>query len=306
MKKQNLKGLWVFLGGVLVVSLIMAGCGSSSTPGSGEGGTVTVGSKNFTENIIMGEMMAQVIEAKTDLKVKRKLNLGGTLVCWQGLIKGELDLYPDYTGTGLMAILKKEVITDPDEVYNIVQEEYNKQFKIKWLKPFGFNNTYAIAVREEFAKDNNLKTISNLNPYSKDLIFCAEQEFYNRKDGFPSFSETYGLTFKETKAMETSLKYKAVADKKADVIDAFSTDGELVSYRMTILEDDKHFFPPYHCAPVVRIDTLEKHPELESALNCLGGKISDADMQQMNYLVKEKGEDPAKVAADFLKKKGII
>ncbi|ADI01417.1 Substrate-binding region of ABC-type glycine betaine transport system [Syntrophothermus lipocalidus DSM 12680] len=305
MKKQFLRGLWLLLTVFLVVGLT-AGCESRSTSDSGKGGVVTVGSKNFTENIIMGEMMAQVIEAKTDLKVNRKLNLGGTLVCWQGLKKGELDFYPDYTGTGLMAILKRDVITDPDEVYRIVQEEYNKQFKIKWLEPFGFNDTYAIAVREEFAEQNNLKTISDLKPYAKDLIFCAEQEFYNRKDGFPGFSETYGLTFKETKAMETSLKYKAVADKKADVIDAFSTDGELISYRMTILEDDKHFFPPYYCAPVVRMDTLEKYPELESALNSLGGKISEADMQQMNYLVKEKGEDPAKVAADFLKNKGIL
>lgn len=290
---------------VLLAAVLAAGC-TGSLAGGGGNDTITVGSKNFTENIIIGEILSQVIESKTDLHVERKLNLGGTLVCWQGLKNGELDLYPDYTGTGLMAILKKDVMTDADAVYELVQKEYNEQFKIKWLEPLGFNNTYATAVTKEFAAQHNLKTTSDLKPLAKDLVFCAEQEFFNRKDGYPGFSQTYGLKFKETKAMETSLKYKAVIDKKADVIDAFSTDGELVSTDMTILEDDKGFFPPYYCAPIVRMDTLEKYPELEEALNLLRGMISDTDMQNMNYQVKEQGKDAAQVASEFLKAKGII
>jgi len=304
MKRIKILGLILITG--LLLSTV-AGCGGSSpTASSGRDGTLTIGSKNFTENIIMAEIMAQTVEANTSLKVERKLNLGGTLICWEGLKKGELDMYPDYTGTGLMAILKKEVITDPDEVYNIVQQEYNKQFKIKWLKPVGFNNTYATAVTKEFAKKHALNTTSDLKAHAGDLVFCAEQEFFNRNDGFQGFCQAYGLKFKDTKAMDIGLKYKAVADGKVDVIDAFSTDGELVSYKMKVLEDDQNFFPPYYCAPVVRMDTLEKHPELEDVLNKLAGKISDEDMQQMNYKVKEKGLNPADVAAEFLKAKGIV
>ena len=304
MKRIKILGLILITG--LLLSTV-AGCGGSSpTASSGRDGTLTIGSKNFTENIIMAEIMAQTVEANTSLKVERKLNLGGTLICWEGLKKGELDMYPDYTGTGLMAILKREVITDPDEVYNIVQQEYNKQFKIKWLKPVGFNNTYATAVTKEFAKKHALNTTSDLKAHAGDLVFCAEQEFFNRNDGFQGFCQAYGLKFKDTKAMDIGLKYKAVADGKVDVIDAFSTDGELVSYKMKVLEDDQNFFPPYYCAPVVRMDTLEKHPELEDVLNKLAGKISDEDMQQMNYKVKEKGLNPADVAAEFLKAKGIV
>ena len=304
MKRIKILGLILITG--LLLSTV-AGCGGSSpTASSGRDGTLTIGSKNFTENIIMAEIMAQTVEANTSLKVERKLNLGGTLICWEGLKKGELDMYPDYTGTGLMAILKREVITDPDEVYDIVQQEYNKQFKIKWLKPVGFNNTYATAVTKEFAKKHALNTTSDLKAHAGDLVFCAEQEFFNRNDGFQGFCQAYGLKFKDTKAMDIGLKYKAVADGKVDVIDAFSTDGELVSYKMKVLEDDQNFFPPYYCAPVVRMDTLEKHPELEDVLNKLAGKISDEDMQQMNYKVKEKGLTPADVAAEFLKAKGIV
>lgn len=292
-----------YLALILVVGLIagmMAGCGGDKAE------KVTVGSKNFTENIVMGEIMAQLIEAKTDIEVDRKLNLGGTLVAWEALKKGDLDLYPDYTGTGLMAILQKEVMYDPDEVYDLVQEEYNKLYQIKWLKTFGFNNTYTTAVPREMAEKYNLVKTSDLKPYAQDLIFCAEQEFFNRDDGYDGFVETYGLKFKDKKAIETNLKYKAVGEKKVDVIDAFSTDGELITYDMVILEDDKGFFPPYYCAPVVRMDTLEKYPELEGVLNLLDGQISDTDMQQLNYQVKEQKKDVAEVATKFLQDKGLI
>jgi len=291
------------LAAILVIGLMagmISGCGGDT------GNKVTVGSKNFTENIIVGEILAQLIEAKTDIKVERKLNLGGTLVAWEALKKGDLDLYPDYTGTGLMAILKKEVMHDSDQVYDLVQKEYNELYQIKWLEPFGFNNTYTTAVTREMAEQHNLVKTSDLKPYAKDLIFCAEQEFFNRDDGYDGFVKTYGLSFKDTKAIETNLKYEAVGQNKVDVIDAFTTDGELITYDMVILEDDKAFFPPYFCAPVVRMDTLEKHPELEEVLNLLAGQISDTEMQQLNYQVKEQKQDVAEVAAKFLQEKGLI
>ncbi|MDI6906529.1 MAG: glycine betaine ABC transporter substrate-binding protein [Thermoanaerobacterales bacterium] len=302
------KRLWRRI--ALVVALAFAvvavgGCGGG-TQDAAKGGKVTVGSKNFTENIVMGEMLAQLIEAKTDLQVERKLNLGGTLVCWEALKKGDLDLYPDYTGTGLMAILKHDVMYDPDEVYNLVQKEYNEKYKIKWMQPLGFNNTYATAVKQELAQEYNLEKTSDLVPYAKDLVFGAEQEFLNRKDGYPGYTEAYGLKFKDVKGMETALKYQAIGEGKVDVIDAFSTDGELISYKLKILEDDKGFFPPYYCVPIVRMDTLEKYPELEEVLNTVAGQISDEDMQQLNYQVKEQGKKPAEVVEAFLKERGVI
>lgn len=290
---------------ILVVGLMMAvvsGCGGNAN----QSGKITVGSKNFTENIVMGELLAQLIENQTDLQVDRKLNLGGTLVAWEALKKGDLDLYPDYTGTGLMAILKKDVMYDPDEVYDLVQKEYNEIYQIKWLKPFGFNNTYTTAVPRDMAEQYDLKKTSDLKPYAKDLIFCAEQEFFNRDDGYAGYTDTYGLKFKDSKAIETNLKYEALGQKKVDVVNAFSTDGELITYNLVILEDDKGFFPPYYCAPVVRMDTLEKYPELEGVLNLLADKISDSDMQQLNYQVKEQKQDVAEVATKFLEEKGLI
>ncbi|SHE99161.1 osmoprotectant transport system substrate-binding protein [Desulfofundulus australicus DSM 11792] len=298
------KGLLLIATLLTAVSLIVAGCAGENAKSAG--GKIVVGSKNFNENIILGEMLAQLIEAKTDLQVERKLNLGGTLVCFNALKNGDLDLYPDYTGTGLMAILKQPVETDPDKVYNYVQEQYNKKFKLKWLKPFGFNNTYAIAVPRETAEKYNLEKVSDLVPLAGNMVFGAEQEFFNRPDGYDGLVKTYGLKFKNTKSFETALKYQATAQGKIDVTDAFSTDGELITYDLKILEDDKKFFPPYFCTAVVRMDTLEKYPELEDTLNMLAGQISDEEMQQLNYQVAEKGRDAKEVVREFLENKGII
>jgi osmoprotectant transport system substrate-binding protein len=302
MKKSKLILVTVL---VLAVALVFSGCagGDKATEGKGK---VVVGSKNFNENIILGEMLAQLIEAKTDLQVERKQNLGGTMVCFNSLKKGDLDLYPDYTGTGLMAILKQPVETDPDKVYNYVQEEYNKKFKIKWMKPFGFNNTYAIAVTRDTAEKNNLEKVSDLVPLAGNMVFGAEQEFFNRPDGYDGLVETYGLKFKDTKSFETALKYQATAQGQIDVTDAFSTDGELITYNLKILEDDKKFFPPYYCTAIVRMDTLEKYPELEETLNLLAGQISNEEMQQLNYQVAEEERDAKDVVKEFLQNKGII
>ncbi len=282
---------------LLVGGILLTGCSSSDK--------IVVGSKDFSENIVIGEMLAQLIETHTDLKVDRRLNMGGTFVCFEAVKKGEIDLYPEYTGTGLTAQLKMDVISDPDETYRIVKEEFDKQFDIKWLEPFGFNNTYAIAVTSELAGQYNLTNCSDLAPISDQLVFGAEHEFFNRQDGYDGFIDLYGITFKEVAKMNVSLKYQAIGDGKMEVTDAFATDGQIKQYDLKILEDDLNFFPPYYAAPIVRNEQLEKHPELEGVLNMLSGAISDSDMTDLNYKVDVEQKDVAAVAKEFLASKGL-
>ncbi len=284
---------------ILLLAGMLAGC-------SGGGKTIVVGSKNFTENIVLGEIIAQMIEKNTDLKVERKLNMGGTFVCFEALKKGDIQVYADYTGTGLTAQLKMEVINDADKVYDIVQEEFNKQFNLKWLRPLGFNNTYAVAINEDFAAQNNINTVSELVPFSKDLIFGGEHEFFQRQDGYDGMVAAYGLQFKDSVRMEPSMKYQGMGEKLMNVMDAFATDGQLITYKLKVLEDDKSFFPPYYAAPVIRMDTLEKNPQIESVLNKLEGQISDQEMQQMNYQADAEKKAIEAVAEEFLKSKGLI
>lgn len=283
----------------LVVALLATGCSG--------GGTVTIGSKDFGENIVLGEMFAQLIEAKTDLKVNRKLNMGGTFVCFEAIKKGDIDLYPDYTGTGLTAQLKMDVISDPDEAYRVVSEEFDKQFNIKWLKPFGFNNTYTLAVTNDVYEKYGVETYSDLAKVSGEVVFGAEHEFFDRQDGFDGLVDAYGFTFKgEPKKMNVALKYQAIGNGEIDVTDAFATDGPIKQYNLKVLKDDKGFFPPYYAAPIIRKETLQKHPELEDVLNSLAGQIDDAAMTELNYKIDVSGEAIEKVASDFLKAKGLI
>ncbi|MDK2933253.1 MAG: osmoprotectant transport system substrate-binding protein [Clostridiales bacterium] len=220
----------------ILIAGVFAGCAGGGNK------TVVVGSKDFTENIILGEMIAQMLEAHTDLNVERKLNMGGTFVNFEAIKKGDIDMYADYTGTGLTAQLKMDVINDADKVYDIVQKEFNERFKIKWLKPLGFNNTYAVAVKEEFAEENNIEKVSDLVPLAPDLVFGAEHEFFNRQDGYDGMIETYGLKFKDVVKMQVALKYQAIGEGKMDVTDAFATDGQLITYKLKVLQDDKGFF----------------------------------------------------------------
>ncbi len=270
-------------------------------------GTVTIGSKDFGENIVLGEMMAQLIEAKTDLRVNRKLNMGGTFVNFEAIKKGDIDIYPEYTGTGLTAQLKMDVISDPDEAYRVVSEEFRNQFGITWLEPFGFNNTYTLAVTDAVYQQYGVETYSDLAKISENLVFGAEHEFFNRQDGFDGLVETYGMTFKgEPKKMNVSLKYQAIGNGDMDVTDAFSTDGPIRQYNLKVLVDDKGFFPPYYAAPIIRTETLEKYPELTDVLNSLAGLIDDAAMTELNYKIDVEGQDVEVVAADFLREKGLV
>ncbi len=276
---------------------VFAGCTS--------GKKVVIGSKDFTENKILAEIMAQLIENNTDIKVERKINMGGTFVCFEAMKKGQIDIYPEYTGTGLTAQLKLPVETDPEQVYATVSTEFEKQFQIKWLKPIGFNNTYALAVPQELASKNNLESISDLGNFAKDLVFGAEHEFFNREDGYDGLIKVYDLTFKNIAKMDVSLKYQAIGQGKMDVTDAFTTDGQLKALNLMVLKDDKNFFPPYYAAPIVRNEVLENNPQLEELLNKLAGTIDDQKMQELNYKVDNEKQTIKKVAEDFLKEAEI-
>jgi osmoprotectant transport system substrate-binding protein len=285
---------------LLIFSMTLAGCGTKQDK-------IVIGSKNFTENMILGEIFTQLIREKTDLEVEYKENLGGTMVCFEALKKADLDLYPEYTGTGLTAHLKMDVISDADKVYEIVKKEFDQRYNITWLEPLGINNTYAVAVAEDFAAKNQLTKVSDLMPFASKLRFGTDHEFFDRQDGYEGMVKTYGLKFKgEPMKMDIALKYQAIAEGKMDVTDAFATDGQLIRYKLRILEDDRNFFPPYYAAPIVKNETLEKHPELESVLNELAGQISDAEMQQMNYQAESEAKAITDIARDFLVTKGLI
>ncbi|NLV87081.1 MAG: glycine/betaine ABC transporter substrate-binding protein [Clostridiales bacterium] len=297
MKLKRIIGLGLSI--VLLLAIALTGCAGSDK--------IVIGSKDFSENILLGEIFGQLVEAKTDIKVDRKLNLGGTFVCFEAIKKGDIDIYPDYTGTGLTAQLKMDVISDPDEAYRVVAEEFDKQFGIKWLEPFGFNNTYTLAVTQEVYKQYGMETFSDLAEISENLVFGAEHEFFDRQDGYDGLVETYSMTFKgEPKKMNVSLKYQAIGNGDMDVTDAFSTDGAIMQYDLVVLEDDLGFFPPYYAAPIIRNDTLEKHPELEDVLNVLADAIDDAAMTELNYKVDVEGQDVANVAKDFLTERGLL
>jgi osmoprotectant transport system permease protein len=262
--------------------------------------TIVVGSKNFTEQIILGNMVADIIENKTELKVERKLNLGGTQVAFNAITSGELDVYVEYTGTGLVNILNQDSISDSDKVYDIVQKEFNDKYNLKWLNPLGFNNTYTLAIRNDTAQQYNLSTISELAQVSDQLTFSPTLEFTNREDGLIGLEKIYDIHFNKLNAVDGGLRYTALNSYECDVIDAFSTDGLLQEFNLVVLEDDKKFFPPYYAVPLIREDTLEKYPELEEALNTLSSTLSDETMRDLNYRVDSLNESPEKVAIDFL------
>ncbi len=268
---------------------------------------IKIGSKNFTEQFIVGEILAQLIENHTSLRVVRVFNLGGTVICHNALINGSIDLYPEYTGTGLMTILKESTGgKSPEAILSLVDNAYNAQFGCDWLAPFGFNNTYALAVRRADAEKNNWKTISDLKDAAGTLRAAFTSEFMEREDGYPGLRARYKLHFKQAVDIDPQLMYKAAAMEQTDVICAFSTDGRIQACDLVTLRDDLGFFPPYHAVPVIRGVTLETYPEMKTILAKLAKKIDDQTMQRMNYEVDEKKRSPRKVARAFLLKHKLI
>jgi osmoprotectant transport system permease protein len=296
---KSKKFLWSGVIAVLVgiiVAYFIAGKGA---------GAIAVGSKDFTEQVILGEILAQAIEGKTTLQVVRRFDLGGNLA-HEALAAGEIDVYVEYTGTALLAILKNPPVTDPQEVLRRVKAEYARRFKLEWTEPLGFNNTFAILVRADDARQLNLKRITDAARVSAQWRAGFGQDFMSRADGYPGFAQTYGFHFQEIREMDLSLTYRALAEKQVDLIAGNSTDGLISRYGLAQLEDDRHYFPPYDGVPVVRQDTLEKHPELRQVLQKLGGILTVDEMRKLNYAVDGEKRQPREVAREFLKLKNII
>ena len=302
----RLKPVALVLPLLLVALGACAAIGSRSPAANQSAKTIRIGSKNFTEQLILGELMAQMIEAHTDLVVDRRFNLGGTMICHEALAAGEIDLYAEYTGTGLVTVLKRPVQSDPSNVFSIVQTEYRKQFSLEWLEPFGFNNTLALTVRKTDAHSKGWQTISDLAMSADSLRAGFTAEFSERADGYPGVRKAYGFGFSKVHDLEPSLMYQAVATGEVDVICAFTTDGRIAAYDLQPLVDNRRFFPPYFAAPVIRSGLLQGHPEVRTILAQLAGVFDDETMQRLNHEVDEKGGQPRGVAHDFLLKHGLL
>jgi osmoprotectant transport system substrate-binding protein len=267
---------------------------------------IVVGSKNFTEQAVLGEIFAQQIEAKTGRPVERKFYLAGSFICQQAILAGRIDLYPEYTGTALTAILKEKPSSDREAVYQRVKSEYERRFQLTLGPPLGFEDTFAIEIRGEDARRLNLKTITQAAAYTPKWRAGFGYEFMERPDGYKGLAATYGLRFAEPpRIMDLGLLARALKEKQVDLVAGNTTDGLIPALDLAVLEDDKHYFPPYEAVAVMRQAMVATHPEVVAALAVLGGKISDQDMQELNYAVDGQHRDLKEVVREFLRKKGL-
>lgn len=282
--------------------LAIASCNPNVSSG---GGNIVVASKDFTEQDILGELLAQQIESKTKLKVDRRLHLGGTFVCHQALTAGQIDAYIEYTGTAFTAVLKQKPISNPKAVYQQVKTGYAK-LGLEVTPPLGFENTFAMIVRGEDARALNLQTMSQAAQFTPQWQAGFGYEFLQREDGFPGLAKTYGLSFaRQPRVMDLGLMYRALVEKQVDLVAGNSTDGQIARLDLAILQDDKHYFPPYEAAPIVREATLKQHPELRQAIAGLGGLINADQMRRLNYQVEGELRDIKEVVREFLQSKGL-
>lgn len=286
---------------MLIAGTAFAG-GKKEAP---QGGTVHMATKPLTEQFILASMMKILIEQDTDLTVKLTEGIGGgTMNIQPAMVKGEFDFYPEYTGTGWNNVLKMEGLYS-EALFDQLVAGY-KELGMSWVGMMGFNNTYGIAVRTEIAQQYNLKTLSDLAAVAPQLVFGANYDFFERLDGFDALCQAYGLQFKDTVDMEMGLKYDAIRQKEIDVVNAFTTDGQLSSSNVTVLADDKGFYPSYMCGFVVRDEVLAAHPELLDVFKKVENILTDEKMARMNYQVEVEGQDPAAVATNFLKEAGLV
>jgi osmoprotectant transport system substrate-binding protein len=267
---------------------------------------ITIGSKFFTEQVILAELLAQHIEAKTGIPVERKTNLGGTLLVHKAMQAGQLDLYVEYTGTALTAVLNESPQGDSNAVYTRVKQLYAERFHFEVTEPLGFENTFAMVVRGEDAQKFHLQKISNIGPLAPKWRVGVGYEFLERPDGFRGWSDRYNLRFAETpKVMDLGLIYRALVDHQVDIVAGNSTDGLIDSLGLLALEDDRHYFPPYDAVPIVRQSTLAQFPQLRAALADLAGKLSATDMRRLNYAVDAQHQDAAAVVRAFRASHGL-
>jgi osmoprotectant transport system substrate-binding protein len=282
----------------LVNCLLLSACGADRQQ------RIVVGSKNFTEQAILGELLAQQIEAKTQLKVDRRFYLAGTYICQQAILAGRIDLYVEYTGTALTAVLKQPVASDASQVNEQVKREYSSRFGLEVTEPLGFNNTFVMVIRGEDARRLSLHTLSEAAKYAPHWRAAFGYEFMERPDGYPGLAQTYGLKFgAPPRIMDLGLLYRALIEKQVDIVAGNSTDGLISALDLTILRDDRDYFPPYQAVPIAREETLARHPEIRAALRQLGGQISDDEMRRLNYAVDGEDRDVTQVVTEFLRAK---
>lgn len=285
---------------LLSAILLLSACGEKKE-------TVRIATKPMTEQFILAEMLSALIQESTPYGVKITKGIGGgTSNIHPALMKGDFDLYPEYTGTGWMVILEKDSFPGGEQLYSELKKEYHDKFGLKWLAPYGFNNAYSLAVNKDKAEKYHLKTFSDLAKYPDTFVLGAEYDFYEIPLGYKDLCDCYQLKFRKNLDMDIGLKYGAIKSGKIDVMNIFTTDGQLSGSGLTVLEDDKHFFPTYYCATVVREDVLAEYPGLEDALNKMDGILTDSEMADLNYLVDVKGRSESDVAREFLQKKGLL
>jgi osmoprotectant transport system substrate-binding protein len=300
---NSVRRLFVPLMLALVTMLFAIACNNGS---SGAGGAIKVGSKDFTEQFILGEMYALVLQ-DNGFKVERKLNLGGTPVAQASLQNGQIDLYPEYTGTALLTVLKQPANSDQKQVFDVVSKGYKEKFNLIWLEPAPMNNNQALVMTQEGSQKYSIKTISDMKRQANKLTMIGLPEFEAREDGLPGLKKNYGdFKLKKFIPADAGLRYKTLTTGQADVAVGFGTDGEISAFKLVVLEDDKKLFPPYQVAPVVRQQVLDKNPGIRDALNALAPKLTNETMQRLNYEVSGKQREPAEVAKEFLAKQGLL
>ncbi len=309
MKDSILKKSRPLIGVILVSLLILSACApASSENGQDSAGTVVIGSKDFTEQFIIAEMYAQVLE-ENGFEVERKLNLGGTPIAHEAILNGDIDLYPEYTSTGLLTVLKMDPIQDADDIHETVRSAYEDQYELTWLNPSPFNNTQALAMTDETARQYGIETYSDLSMNAPDLVLGGPAEFLEREDGIKGLQQAYGgFEFRNVRQLGTgSLRYQALLDGEVDVVVAFGTDGAIQGNNLRLLEDDQVFYPIYNIAPVIRMDVLSEYPQIGDLLNELAPLLTDDIMSSLNWQVDGPEEkEPAEVARTFLLEQGLI
>lgn len=290
-----------------------AGAGAADTPASGatpSGKAVVVSSKNFTEEVILGEAYALALEA-AGVPVERKLNLGTTDIAQAALVKGGanggIDIYPEYTGTGLITVLKQQPISDPDQAYQAVKKGYEDQFKLTWLDKTPMNDTQAMATTQAVSSKLGIKSLQDLCDKADQVTVAAVAEFKTREDALPALQKTYGgCKFKDIKIFEPNLRYKALTQGDVDVAQAFSTDGAIAGNNLIVLTDPKNWGPPDNVAPIVRDDVLAQYPQIKDALNKVSAKITNDVIAGLNWQVDGKGQDAQDVAKAWMQSSGLL
>lgn len=299
MKKKLLSIFMV----TIIAAGLLAGCTSKTSENNDED-AIRIVHKNFTEQRLVGQLFSVYLESKGFKTTVSEL--GGTMLCFNALKGGDADLYAEYTGSGYMGILGETEILSADATYDYVKNTFENDYGITWLKPLGWNNTYILSVTSQTAQDLDLKTTSDLIPYSGTMVIGCTAEFANRTDGYPGLVEAYpGLSFKKVMSMDQGLTYEALKNGELDVNVSFSTDGRIAKFNLVNLEDDAGFFPPYHCVPILKQSFAKEHPDLVEALDAIENKWSDSDMQTYNLRVDE-GEDARDVATEMLKDAGLM